>query len=224
MQKIQFITLDGPDCVGKTTQLGLLTKLILERYPNRPIHQTKLLGGDGKNDALNKLRAELLDPNFDHSDPVKEQTLFSFADSLGLDGARRFLEENPDGIVIKDRGNGSNLIFAMTLGLNMKQVEDIHYSVILKERYIDQQFGTLNLILVPNKSDFIEKRLAARGPGKLDWFENQQRQLGVLQGFRQIKDFVSMQGIRIELVDFEERDTIVDIHDKIKKVLDKYHI
>ena len=223
-KSVKMISFDGPDGLGKTTQLNLL-KNALE---GRPLHLTRLLGGDGTDDYQLAFRKILLHPKFPKNSVEFEEQMFAETDLKGIEAAKAFLESTPGGVVLKDRAIFSHVAYAAAKGMPMNKIVECHREVIRQEQEINRVFGALNIVFKPDSVDWlldrIAKRTATTGTAVVDRLENRATQEAVVQMSAMIGNLMPLQGLSFEVIEVKESDSIQEVHQKVLSVLENYEI
>jgi len=193
-----------------------------------PVHNTRLLGGTKECDFQMACRKVLLHDKFPRNSVELEEQLFSLTDMEGIRQMRAFLDEEPRGIALKDRGLASHVVYALAKGMNMGQLTECHREVIQAEREINQEHGMLNIIMVPNEAGFpierIKKRAESTGEEIVERLENVDNQIRVIEALKSFKDYDIVQDMTIELIEIAEEDSIQAVQAKVQGVLGKYEI
>lgn len=225
-KKIRVVCFDGSDGLGKTTQLMLLKKKLENSRVS--IHNTRLLGGTKECDFQMACRKVLLHKKFPNNSVELEEQLFALTDGEGIKQMRSFLEEQSEGVALKDRGLASHIVYALAKGMTLKALSLCHKDVIQAEREINSQYGMLNIIMVPDEPGFpierIRKRSKDTGEEIVERLENIENQIRVIQGLREFKNYDIVQDMTIEVIEISESDTIQDVQLKVDKVLENYEI
>jgi thymidylate kinase len=225
-KSVKMISFDGPDGLGKTTQLNAIRQ-VLEKQ-GRPLHLTRLLGGDGSDDYQLTLRKLLLHPKFPKNSVELEEQLFAMTDLEGIKSASAFLEAQPGGVVLKDRAIFSHVAYAAAKGMNLKSIAECHAEVIRQEQMINHAHGALNLVFQPDNVDWLLKRIASRsaktGEAIVERLENRATQEAVVQMSTMISDLTMLQGLSFEVIKVSESDNIAAVTEKVMAVLEKYDI
>jgi thymidylate kinase len=223
---IKFISFDGQDGCGKST--ALQNQLMRLEGLGFAIHKTSLLGGDKTCDFQMACRKVLLHDKFPSDSVELEESLFALTDLEGYKMAEQFLKKNPNGIVLKDRNLASHLCYALAKGMTLEQITECHKDVIHKEKILNQDYGTLNLIFIADNVSWpierIKKRSIESGEPIVERLENIDNQLRVMEFFRQVKDYSIFQGLNFEVIELSEDDAILDVKAKVEKVLEKYEL
>lgn len=117
------ITIEGPEGAGKTF-LSSLTRTLLEETTSFPILATREPGGSELGE--DKIRPILRDERFKNMHPFTNVLLYSASRSeVFFMKERPFLEANPRGILLKDRGWLSTLTLQSVDGANMEYIMDV---------------------------------------------------------------------------------------------------
>jgi thymidylate kinase len=221
---IRYIAFDGPDGLGKTTQLNLLRMRLAER--GLGIHNTKLLGGDGTDDYQNAMRKILLHSKFPKNSVELEEQMFALTDLEGISAAKSYLSTEVQGVVLKDRAISSHIAYALAKGMSMQQIEACHRDVILAEKELARKFGAVHIILIPDNVNWLVKRIASRnavdGTEIVERLENLETQQKVVDAMRAMPLQMVLKGIELETVFVLEGDTIADVQKKVDNALSKY--
>jgi thymidylate kinase len=224
MKKIKFLTIDACDAIGKTTLVNGLKK----HFSEKNIHSTRLLGGDMNDDYQMILRNLLLHKKFPKDSVELEEQLFAMTDLEGIKIAKEFLIDNPQGLVIKDRGCASHVCYALAKSMNLQQISKVHAEVIRQEKVIASEYGGLNILMIPENLDFIFERLHKRnqiqGVEIVERLENRSTQEMVVEAMKQLPNLMLMQGINFETILIKEHHNIKDVFDMTLAVLEKYEI
>ena len=223
---VRMVTVDGSDGLGKTTQLTQLKMALKSAGAN--IHDTRLLGGDKTDDYQLALRTVLLHDKFPKDSVELEEQLFALTDLEGIKIARKFLETDSSGVVLKDRGLASHLVYALAKGMTLEQVAEVHKNVIKEEELINQDFGVLNIIMVPDAVAWplerIRKRAETTGEPIVERLENLDNQERVINFLKQVKNYDILRNLNVEVVEVFEDDSILEVKAKVSKVLENYDI
>lgn len=173
----RFITFEGSDGCGKTTQLQLLANRLRER--GEVITQTKALGGTGTDFMQNALRSVLLDPNFPGDDVESEERLFAIADTRNLKAMQKVLSSTKS-IVLQDRGQLSHVVYCVAKGMTFEEISE--YQDFMHRRYRDvaNTYGTLNVVLLAESERMVMERVISRGQTVTPRLENLVMQKAVL--------------------------------------------
>jgi thymidylate kinase len=224
MKKVRYVAFDGPDGLGKTTQLDLLAKKL--KADGRALHSTRLLGGDGTDDFQLACRKVLLHAKFPKDSLEFEEQMFAMTDLEGIKAAQSALHSNPELVALKDRALGSHVAYALAKGMPLAQVEQVHRNVILAEKDIARRFGAVHLVFIPDQIDWLLERVVERnkksGVEIVDRLENKEVQTKVVEALRQLPFMRSMNDINIEHVMVNKTDTIQEVQNKVNTVLSKY--
>ena len=225
MQKsIKMISFDGPDALGKSTQLNLLKA----KLGNKSIHNTRLLGGDGTDDFQLALRKVLLHSKFPKNSVELEEQMFALTDLEGIKAARNFLDTSINGVVLKDRAIFSHVAYAAAKNMSIKKIFECHSEVIRQELEINHKYGALNIIFKPDSTDWLFTRLAKRakeqGVEIVERLENRATQEAVVSMTDILPNLVELQGLTFEVINVKESDSIQTVHDKVLAVLENYKI
>jgi|GEM_PF-4905852 len=225
-KSIKFVSFDGSDGLGKSTQLNQLKMALQAKGAN--IHSTRLLGGDKTDDYQLALRTVLLHDKFPVDSVELEEQLFALTDLEGIKIARKFLEDNPNGVVLKDRAIASHLVYALAKGMTLEQITECHAKVIHAEEILNQDFGVLNIVMVPDDVKWplerIRKRAETTGEPIVERLENLDNQERVISFLKQLKDYDVLRNLTMEVVEVSEDDSILEVQEKVAKVLEKYDI
>jgi len=225
-KKIKFVTVDGSDGLGKTTQLTQLKMLLKNGGLN--IHDTRLLGGDKTDDFQLALRTVLLHDKFPSDSVELEEQLFAMTDLEGIKIAKKFLEDNEDAFILKDRGICSHLVYALAKGMTLEALIECHKDVIKEEELLNDKYGVLNIVMVPDAVEWpldrIRKRAETTGEPIVERLENIDNQERVINFLKQIENYDILRNLTIEVIEVSEIDSIQDVQKKVNSVLEKYDI
>jgi dTMP kinase len=177
---MRHIVFDGCDGVGKTTQLNLLAELLKSKGKN--VMVTKALGGNGSDFVQNQLRAILLSPHFPSDDNASEEILFAVADSRNLKFVEEFLSASPNNYVVQDRGMASHAVYCAAKNMTTQDIVSYHDKLYKQYINISEKYGSLNIILIPEKADLSLKRIKSRGESVVSRLENLEMQQRVSEG------------------------------------------
>jgi thymidylate kinase len=224
-KKIKYLGIGSLDGTGKTTACNLIAKKLKEAGKN--VHQTKLLGGDGKDDFQNALRTILLHKKFP-KDYILEEKLFALSDLEGMKIAHEFLDKNQDSFVIKDRALPDHWAYGSNKIPDLNVLSELYQGLMREELDINRKHGVLNLILLPDEPSWPLKRVYERnkkdGTEVIERLENVDMQLHVYNFLRQMPNNIMFQGFNFETIILKEEDNIAEVQRKIWAVLDKYDI
>jgi thymidylate kinase len=187
-----MIQFDGPDGVGKSVQLAIFAKFLSEKGYN--IKTTKALGGDGTDWVQTELRKFLLDPKFPADDAEVEEKLFAIADGRNLKASRQFLEESNSNIVICDRGICSHVVYALAKDIDPNDLASWHGDLYNQYDELANEFGGLNVILVPEDEKMAMERVQSRGIQVTPRLENLDMQRAVIAGMRRVDRNDTLEG------------------------------
>ena len=217
MRYARFVTLDGQDSVGKTTQIGLLERMY--GLLGMPVHSTRLLGGDGTDDFQLTIRRLLLHKKFPRDSAEVEEALFAMSDLEGIRAACEFLTKTPKGVVVKDRGLPSHICYAIGKGMGIGDISRVHRGVILAERELTDTYGAVSVVLVADRPEWLIDRVLARsksdGVEVVERLENLGMQRRVGDALRALPGMEIVRGLSIRVVEVAEGDSIQDIQSKI---------
>jgi thymidylate kinase len=189
---------------------------------------TRLLGGDGTCDYQLAFRKALLHPKFPKNNVEMEEEMFAETDLAGIKIARNFIEQTPDGLILKDRAIFSHVAYANAKGMPLKAIFECHQEVIRQEQEINQSVGALNIIFRPDTTDWLFTRLAKRAKEQgieiVDRLENKATQEAVVDMTAHIANLMPLNGLNFEIIEIKEADTIQEVHAKVMEVLAKYDI
>jgi thymidylate kinase len=224
--KPRYIVFDGADGCGKTTQLEKLKEVL--KNQGVPVYHTRALGGDGSCQFQQSIRKVLLSPKFpaDQVDLVFEEKLFSMADNEGVRDAIKFLDETPTGVVLKDRGLASHVVYSQARGMDNALIASTHGKLFNTEREISRHHGALHLVFVPSDVKFtmerIRARAAATGTEVVERLENPVFQQKVTNGMMSFFLDSLAKGFTIETIVVSKEDSIEAVAEKVAKVLRNY--
>jgi thymidylate kinase len=225
-KKIRFISFDGQDGVGKSSALQHLYMNLEQK--NIKVHKTSLLGGDKTCDFQLACRKVLLHDKFPSDSVELEENLFALTDLEGYKMAETFLTETSNSVVLKDRNLASHVCYALSKGMTLNQVTNCHRKIIHKEKILNQNFGTLNLILIADNVKWplerIKKRAKDFGEPIVERLENQENQERVMEFFKNVKNYNIFEGLNFEIIEIAEEDTIQVVQAKVQNALEKYEI
>lgn len=221
MKKIRMIEFDGADGVGKGTQINEFKKYL--KGLDKDIYQTKLLGGDGTCDYQKAYRQILLHSKFPTDSVEFEEQCFAETDLEGIRMAYNHLKENDNAVCIKDRSLASHVVYALAKNMSYNKVKEVHHEVIRQNILMNRDFGSVHVLLVPDKVEWLIKRIKARaeadGIEVIDRLENLDTQTRVVDALRMFNTMDVTDGLNIEIVEVFEHDTILNVKDKILKAL-----
>lgn len=180
----RFISFDGADGVGKTTQLNIFADMLRSRGKN--VKVTKALGGDGQDFVQNELRKLLLSAEFPADDYENEEKLFAISDSRNLDQSSRFLSTNSNSVVICDRGMCSHIVYSLAKNISVQELNSWHRDLYIRYQAMSETYGGLNVVLVPADAQMAMDRVLARGVQVTPRLENLDMQAKVIKGMRAI--------------------------------------
>jgi hypothetical protein len=187
------------------------------------IHKTKGLGGDGSDDFQNALRTILLHNKFPKNDLVLEEKLFALADVQGIEIAREFLENNANGIVLKDRGPLSHIVYAEARGLSKPETMEIHKEVMSLESLNSVEFGTLHLVLVAEDLELALNRIKDRqsklGMPITERLENIEMQTKVKNGMIKYTNSIVGKSMNMVLIEVKPNESIEDVKNRVLPIV-----
>lgn len=225
-RKPRYIVFDGADGCGKSTQLEKLKKYLQDQSVT--VYHTRALGGDGTCQFQQSIRKVLLDKKFpaDQVDLVFEEKLFSMADNEGVRDAIKFLDENKDGVVLKDRGLASHVVYSQARGMVNEQISAVHSRLFNTEKEISRHHGALHLVFVPSDVKFTMERIAARaaatGAEVVERLENPVFQKKVMDGMGSFFLSPFSAHFTVETIVVSKEDTIEVVGEKVLKALKNY--
>jgi thymidylate kinase len=226
--KKRIYDFDGADGSGKTTQLKILAK----RFEDAgiPVYRTRLLGGDGNDFVQSKVRDLLLSPEFPADSVEDEERLFAATDLRGLKLMRDWLRDVPNGVAFQDRALASHIVYARAKDMSWQDIIRVHKEV--REMYgnLADEFGTVNLIIVPEDERMAMERVKARGETVTPRLENTETQRAVIEGMRAFRfgeyatigghsGAVHMCDVTEALLTVRRNDTIGDVSQMIEDAL-----
>lgn len=179
----QFITFDGADGVGKTTQMNLLAERL--QATGRNVVKTKALGGTGDDFIQNELRRLLLNPEYPGNDTETEERLFAVADNRNLKLAIKHMVVGKT--VVQDRGQVSHLVYCLAKNIIVEFI--LEYQEFLHDTYsiVARDFGTLNIVLIPESEKMSMDRVLSRGIQVTPRLENLEMQRGVIKELKDLE-------------------------------------
>jgi thymidylate kinase len=226
MRKPRYIVFDGADGCGKTTQLEKLKEILTKQ--GLPVYHTRALGGDGSCEFQQSIRKVLLNKKFpaDQVDLVFEEQLFSMADNEGVKDAIKFLDKNEEGLVLKDRGLASHVVYSQARGMQDDQIGRVHGRLFNTEKEISRSHGALHLLFVPSDVKFTMARIAARakatGTEVIERLENPIFQKKVTDGMSSFFLSPFAAKFTIETIMVGPDDSIEAVGEKVKRALRNY--
>ena len=210
MKNIRIINFDAQDAVGKTTQLNLLHKKLIESKTN--VYSTRLLGGDGTCSFQLAMRTALLHSKFPKDSVELEELMFNLTDAEGIKEMENFLIKNPKSLALKDRSLFSHIAYSVAKGLSMDKTLQLHENLVHKEKVLNHQFGSVNILFRPDSNEWVKQRLLSRNKNQdveiVDRLENDTTQEKVWEMVNYLPNHVSMQGINFEIIPLFEKDSI----------------
>lgn len=224
-RKIKMISFDGPDGLGKTTQLNLLKTSLVQN--SVAVHSTRLLGGDGEDDYQLALRKVLLHSKFPKDSVELEEQLFALTDLEGIKIAKEFLEAQK-GLVLKDRAIASHVAYAYAKNMSFDKIERCHSEVIRMEKELNSKHGVLNLLFIPDSVDWLLERISERnkasGTEIVDRLENAATQERVIECLSILPSMKIVEGLSFETILVSKNDNIQDVAAKVNYVIGKYSL
>ena len=218
----KFICIEGLDGLGKTTQINLLQDTLQKK--GWKVHSTRALGGDGKDDFQLSIRKTILSNKFPKENAILEEELFALADGAGTEVALKFLNDTPEGVVLKDRGLVSHLCYAAAKDLDMVKIRDIFSPQAKMEAQIEVDHGCHYIVMIPDDISWLQDRIKTRniqtGVEIVERLENENFQRKVLE---QILTAVKRNGIQTSLPVGHIKFSLVEVgqSDSPDKVLSK---
>lgn len=201
-----FITFEGGEGSGKSTQAELLRDALLVGQPNREIVLTREPGGSPVAENIRKL---LLDPNLGHVGPNVETLLFFAARDDHLEAVIRPALRR-GAWVLCDRFTDSTRAYQGAAGnADTRLIEDLERSVVASDK------PDLTLILdLPAETGLARAR--ERDPGAKDQFEK--RELEFHERLRSAYRAISeTEPERCKILDATQ--AIDDIHEQIRSIV-----
>lgn len=158
---MSYIVIEGLDGLGKSTLIRGLQAHFTGQ--GKEVRSTRAQGGDGTCDFQNAARTVLLHDLFPVNEPVLEERLFNLSDSIGTAKDLKFLQENENSIVIKDRGLLSHFCYSLAKGkLSLTEIVEIYQGLAKQEDEIGRVFGNKYVVLLPNNREWLAKRIRKR--------------------------------------------------------------
>jgi thymidylate kinase len=225
-RKPRYIVFDGADGCGKTTQLEKLKEIL--KNQGVPVYHTRALGGDGSCEFQQSIRKVLLNKKFpaDQVDLIFEEKLFSMADNEGVKDAIQFLNKNQEGVVLKDRGLASHVVYSQARGMQNEQIAAVHGRLFNTEKEINRAHGALHLVFIPSDVKFTMERIAARakatGTEVVERLENPVFQKKVTDGMSTFFISPFAEKFTVETIIVSKEDDIEAVGAKVMKVLKNY--
>lgn len=103
-----YITIEGPEATGKSTQAKALCKMLKARFPNKKVLLTKEPGSQ-HNEVCKEIRSVFLNPEYDVSDKCALLLLLADRSQHMKTVVKPVLKNN--GIVISDRSSISTIVY-----------------------------------------------------------------------------------------------------------------
>lgn len=223
----RYIVFEGLDSIGKSTQLHLF-KMALQNKGIQ-VHPTRALGGDGTDEFQNNIRNVILSNKFPKEEAILEEKLFALTDRTGSEEALKFLRNNPEGIVLKDRGLISHFCYAAAKNMDIPTINEIFTPQAQLEAGIHHEYGVQYVVLIPDNIEWLDKRLQNRnktqGVEIVTRLENQEFQKLVLANILTAVEKHGIQfnlpvgNVKFDLVRIAENDDPQAVQTKIMKVL-----
>lgn len=220
--KTQYIIFEGVDGIGKTTQLSLLKSFLLNRT-NSIVHTTKALGGDGTCEFQKSIRTILLSNKFPHNNPTLEESLFMISDMEGIKQAKKFIQTHYSGVVLKDRGPVSHVVYNLAKHGTDELVNTIYSPLLNAEKELMSESSGVSLILMPDNIEWVFNRLKSRsekeGVEIVNRLENEPMQRRVYEFMENVHNLTLLEGLNIKHIFVKETDTAYNVHRKIVREL-----
>jgi dTMP kinase len=215
----RFIIVDGADGSGKTTQVKLLRDEL--EKAGRKVYMTRLLGGTGDDWMQGEIRRILLDPRFPADSVLDEERLFGITDMRGLKLTRQWLEANPEGVAIQDRGLASHIVYAAAKDMTPMDIELVHSEVMHAYHEMVKDFGAVSVVMVPEDERMAMERVAARGETVTPRLENTETQRRVIEGMRKFHNYFNFTDEA--LIVARRQDSVEDVRLMLRRHPELYH-
>lgn len=123
------------------------------------------------------------------------------------------LEDNINSVVLKENSVLSLFQDDLKKGISIISLGDNYRELLRKEREINHIYGSVHFFLMPENMRIPAERLRELPdfPGILDSYNF----------FKNISNYSVSQGLDIKLVYFDENDRILDIKDKILRIIER---
>lgn len=218
---MRYVVVDGLDGVGKTTLINNIINRLVER--SVPIHKTRAIGGTGDCPYQMAIRNTVLSNKFPHDKGVLEEGLFALAHIECNRQVQEFLDSNPNGVAIKDRGVASNVSYGHGRGFSYDDIMSIHDDPFSLEKRVFSRHGGINLVLLPNKIDLVMERIERRAKetgvatqGRLETLEIQE---SVFNTMSRLDEIEGLEGLSFHKVYVDELDSPEDVYQMARAVL-----
>jgi hypothetical protein len=123
------------------------------------------------------------------------------------------LKDNPDLLVLKENPILSVFYNDFRQDRGIASVEKAHYDLILKERNINQNYGSVEFFLIPEDLEVMQSRF---GDEEVPSYAK-----NLITLYKGISQYTIAQGLDIRLIPYNEFDRIYDIRDKVLKILEE---
>ncbi|CAM6004816.1 unnamed protein product [Sphagnum balticum] len=148
------------------------------------------------------------------------------ADNEGVKDSISFLDKNPEGVVLKDRGLASHVVYSQARGMANEEIAKVHGRLFQTEKDINRAHGALHLVFVPKDVQFTMERIAARakatGTEVVERLENPIFQKKVTDGMMSFFLNPIASTFTVETIVVAKEDSIEAVGEKVLKALRNY--
>ena len=188
-KQLNVINIDGTKGLGKTTQINLLG-LYFKKHKIPFIINT-------------------LDDTIPTAIQVIEKTT-------------EFLIKYSDGIVINDGSIAEMVVIDMSRGIHLTDLAEKYKDILQKYEVLNHRFNMANLLLVPDNLEMCHDRIIKRANllGKeSDGLEDWTLAKYIILGLRDFNYYSISGSMVFNVIDIYESETMLNVYDKIKKIL-----
>ncbi len=181
--------------------------------------------GAGKTTQIQQLAAALRSKGFTVLVNYLNDTISSAMECS--DKTNRFIEENPDGIVINDGSIARMMVVDLSEGMSQVNAIDRYRAIIHEHEKIYHKYGTANLLIIMEDLDACNKRLAREAELlKLEQYKkiDPTKEKTIIQGLRRFDANMITNNLKFHTMEIDAEDSILYIKDSILKYLEEHFI
>lgn len=134
----------------------------------------------------------------------------------------KFLEENPEGVVLNDGTIARSIVSHLSTGTSHDKIENLYEDDLFKLQVLEHQFGTVNILLVPDSIDSCDERVRKKQElfqENITGIKNRDLQESLIEGFNMFDYSILSRNLKFQTLKVQADESIMAVHNRILELL-----
>ena len=138
------------------------------------------------------------------------------------DRTMKFLQDNPDGVVINDGSIARMMVVDLVSGLTRSKIIKKYQDLMFLQEKLNHKFGTANFLIVMDNIEEANRRLIQRSrmlAAPVRKIEDFQKEKDIVSAMRRFDVNTMSKVIKFDVIEVSHKESMMDVFDRIKEYL-----